>query len=237
MSGFVFDPAPRPSVAVEGERDRFPVRRIYCVGRNYAAHAREMGHNPDRDPPFFFQKPSDAVVDSGAAIPYPPETDDLHFEVELVVALGASGFDVPAERALELVYGYAAGVDLTRRDQQARAKDAGRPWSWGKGFDNSAPCGPVRRVAAVGHPSSGRIWLEVDGAVRQDADLSELIWGVPEVISIISRSMVLRPGDLIFTGTPAGVGAIERNQTLRGGVDGVGEVLVRVTDPQGTPRL
>jgi len=230
MSAFVFDPPPQASVAVAGESGRFPVRRVYCVGRNYAAHAREMGQDPEREPPFFFQKPSDAVVDSGASIPYPPETSNLHHEIELVVAIGARGFAVPVGQALDLVYGYAAGIDLTRRDLQFQARDAGRPWSWGKGFDRSAPCAPLQPVAKVGHPASGRIWLEVDGAVRQDADLSEMIWGVPEVISAVSRSMVLQPGDLIFTGTPAGVGAVERNQTIRGGVDGVGGIKIRIVD-------
>ncbi len=226
---YVVDPPPMPSVAVEGTRDRFPVRRIICVGRNYAAHAREMGRDPDREAPFFFMKPADAVVDDGAEVPYPPETSNLHYEMELVAAIGRDGRDIPAERALDHVYGYAVGIDLTRRDLQLQAREQGRPWDWGKGFDHSAPCAPLRPVASVGHPDKGRIWLAVDGAVKQDADLAELIWSVPEVISIASRSMALKPGDLIFTGTPAGVGKVERGQVLTGGVDGVGEIRIAIT--------
>ncbi len=228
MTGFVLPPPPQPSVAVAGENDRFPVRRIFCVGRNYAAHAREMGKDPNREPPFFFMKPADAVVDSGAEIPYPPETTDLHHEIELVVAIGIGGTNIPAERALDHVFGYAAGIDLTRRDLQAQAKEAGRPWDWSKGFDHSAPCGTIHPVAETGHPGKGRIWLAVDGVVRQDGDLAELIWPVADVISICSRSMMLKPGDLIFTGTPAGVGAVEPGTTLSGGVDGVGTVTVTI---------
>ena len=216
----------QPSVAIAGG-DRFPVRRIYCVGRNYAAHAREMGRDPDREPPFFFQKPSDAITDD-TRIPYPPETANFHHEIELVVAIGAQGSDVPVERALDLVFGYAVGVDLTRRDLQLQARDLGRPWDWGKGFDKSAPCAPLRRASEVGHPTSGRIWLTVNGESRQEADLTELIWPTADVISIISRSMRLMPGDLIFTGTPAGVGALSRGDTLRGGVEGLGEIQLEI---------
>ena len=229
MTEFAIPAPPQPSVAIAGESARFPVRRIYCVGRNYAAHAREMGKDPDREPPFFFQKPSDAVVDDGADIAYPPETENFHYEMELVVAIGKEGFDVPVDKALDLVFGYAAGIDLTRRDQQFKARDAGRPWDWGKGFDRSAPCAPLHRVAEVGHPTSGRIWLSVNGETKQDADLTELIWPVADVISIISRSMVLKPGDLIFTGTPAGVGAIKRGDAVEGGIDGVGGIKIRIT--------
>jgi fumarylpyruvate hydrolase len=230
MNSFVFDPPRQASVAVADTSVRFPVRRIYCVGRNYAAHAREMGRDPDREPPFFFQKPSDAVIDSGTALPYPPETGDLQFEIELVLGIGQGAFNVSAERALDLVFGYAVGIDLTRRDLQLQARDAGRPWSWGKGFDQSAPCAPLQPVAKVGHPSAGRIWLKTDGEERQNADIAELIWGVPEIISIISRSMVLHPGDLIFTGTPAGVGAVRPGQLMQGGVEGVGEIEIRILD-------
>jgi fumarylpyruvate hydrolase len=189
-----------------------------------------MGRDPDREPPFFFQKPSDAVIDSGTALPYPPETGDLQFEIELVLGIGQGAFNVSAERALDLVFGYAVGIDLTRRDLQLQARDAGRPWSWGKGFDQSAPCAPLQPVAKVGHPSAGRIWLKTDGEERQNADIAELIWGVPEIISIISRSMVLHPGDLIFTGTPAGVGAVRPGQLMQGGVEGVGEIEIRILD-------
>ncbi len=228
-AGFVIDPPPVPSVAVGGTGARFPVRRIFCVGRNYAAHAREMGRDPDREPPFFFLKPADAVVDDGASVPYPPETANLHYEMELVAAIGRGGRDIPVASALDYVYGYTVGIDLTRRDLQLQAREQGRPWDWGKGFDNSAPCGRVRPVETVGHPAKGRIWLAVDGAVKQDADLAELIWSVPEIVSIASRSMALAPGDLIYTGTPAGVGKVERGQVLTGGVDGVGEIRITIT--------
>ncbi len=228
-AGFVLDPPPVPSVAVEGTQNRFAVRRIFCVGRNYAAHAREMGRDPDREAPFFFMKPADTVVGDGSDVPYPPETANLHYEIELVAAIGRGGRDIPVASALDHVYGYAVGIDLTRRDLQLQAREQGRPWDWGKGFDHSAPCGRVRPVETVGHPATGRIWLAVDGAVRQDADLAELIWSVPEIIGIASRSMALAPGDLLYTGTPAGVGKVERGQVLTGGVGGVGEIRIAIT--------
>jgi fumarylpyruvate hydrolase len=228
MTAFVLTPPAIPSVAVNGETGRFPVRRIFCVGRNYAAHAREMGRDPDRELPFFFTKPADAVVDSGATVPYPPETADLHHEIELVVAIGAEGFDVPVEAAHRVVYGYAVGIDLTRRDLQLEARDKGRPWDWGKAFDLSAPCSPIRKVEQVGHPSKGRIWLAVNDAVKQDADLAELIWPVPDIISILSRSMRLMPGDLIYTGTPAGVGALVAGDRVTGGIDGLGTIMLTI---------
>jgi fumarylpyruvate hydrolase len=187
-----------------------------------------MGKDPDREPPFFFMKPADAVVDSGTTIPYPPQTKELHYEMELVVALGQGGVDVPRETALDLVFGYGCGIDLTRRDLQAQAKEMGRPWDFGKGFDNSAPCGPIHRVASTGHPEKGRIWLAVNGAVKQDGDLAELIWPVPDIIAILSRSMRLAPGDLIFTGTPAGVGAVKAGDKITGGVDGLGEIAIAI---------
>lgn len=226
MTDYVFPPPAVPSVAVEGEDGRFPVRRIFCVGRNYAAHAREMGHNPDRERPFFFLKPADAIVESGASVSYPPETTNLQYEIELVVAIGTAGFQVPVDRARDLIYGYAVGIDLTRRDLQFAARDAGRPWDWGKGFDRSAPCSAIRKTASVGHPERGRIWLSVNGTVKQEGDISELIWSVPEVISAIARSMALKPGDLIFTGTPAGVGPIVPGDVVTGGVHGVGEIAL-----------
>jgi fumarylpyruvate hydrolase len=228
MTAFVLTPPAIPSVAVNGETGRFPVRRIFCVGRNYAAHAREMGRDPDRELPFFFTKPADAVVDSGATVPYPPETADLHYEIELVVAIGAEGFNVPVEAAHRVVYGYAVGIDLTRRDLQLEARDKGRPWDWGKAFDLSAPCAPIRKVEQVGHPSKGRIWLAVNDAVKQDADLAELIWPVPDIISILSRSMRLMPGDLIYTGTPAGVGALVAGDQVTGGIDGLGTIMLTI---------
>ncbi len=228
MTAHVFPAATVPTVAVAGTIARFPVRRIFCVGRNYAAHAREMGSDPDREPPFFFGKPADAVVDDGAIIAYPPETSNFHYEIEMVVAIGTGGRDIAADAALDHVYGYAVGIDLTRRDLQQEAREAGRPWDWAKGFDNSAPCAPIRRVADIGHPASGRIWLAVNGVVKQDADLGELIWQVPEVIAIVSRSMLLCPGDLIYTGTPAGVGPVVAGDVMTGGIDGIGSISISV---------
>ena len=227
-SRFVIPPPPVPSVAVAGTEARFPVRRIFCVGRNYAAHAREMGRDPDREPPFFFLKPADTVVDDGTTVPYPPETGNFHYEIELVAAIGKGGQDIPVERALDHVFGYGVGIDLTRRDLQLQAREQGRPWDWGKGFDLSAPCAPLRRVEEVGHPAKGRIWLAVDGQMRQEADLAELIWSVPEIVSIASRSMALAPGDLIYTGTPAGVGPVKPGQVMTGGIEGLGEITINV---------
>ncbi len=228
MTDFVFTPPPQASVAMAGEAARFPVRRIFCVGRNYAAHAREMGKDPDREPPFFFTKPADAVVDSGATIPYPPETANFHYEIELIVAIGGGGADIRPEAALDHVFAYGVGIDLTRRDLQFEARDKGRPWDWGKAFDRSAPIAPLHRVAKVGHPAKGRIWLAVNGAVKQDADLAELIWPVPDIISILSRTMTIQPGDLIMTGTPAGVGAIVPGDKVTGGIDGLGDIAITI---------
>lgn len=225
---YVFAPPPVPSVAIAGSTSRFPVRRIFCVGRNYAAHAHEMGGDPNREPPFFFTKPADALVDDGATIPYPPDTDDLHHEGELVVAIGRGGADIPAADALSHVWGYAIGNDLTRRDRQAEAKKAGRPWDWGKGFDNSAICGPVIPVATIGHPSQGFIRLSVNGSLRQSGDLSELIWSVPEIIAILSASIRLQPGDLVYTGTPAGVGALERGDVCVVEIENLGALTTTI---------
>jgi fumarylpyruvate hydrolase len=229
---YVLPPPPQASVAVAGSADRFPVRRIFCVGRNYAAHAREMGKDPDREPPFFFMKPADAVVDSGSTLPYPPQTKELHYEMEMVVALAKGGRNIARGKALDLVFGYGCGLDLTRRDLQQQAKDMGRPWDFGKGFDGSAPCAPIHRAAEVGHPEKGRIWLSVNGAVKQDGDLSELIWPIPDIISILSQSMRLEPGDLIFSGTPAGVGAVKPGDKLNGGVVGLTDIAVTIGEPE-----
>ncbi|MCI3206666.1 MULTISPECIES: fumarylacetoacetate hydrolase family protein [Pandoraea] len=228
MSQFVISAPPQASVSVAGSDARFPVRRVFCVGRNYAAHAREMGSNPDREPPFFFMKPADAVVPAEGTLPYPPLTSELHHEIELVVAIGAEGENVDAGDALSLVWGYGVGVDLTRRDLQQQAKDTRRPWDWGKAFDASAPCGPLHAVADVGHPNEGRVWLDVNGENRQTGDLNELIWSVPDLIAEISRSVKLAAGDLIFTGTPAGVGPLEPGDKVSAGVAGVGEIAFTV---------
>jgi len=225
---YVIPPPAVPSLPVEGTGARFPVHRIYCVGRNYAEHAREMGHDPDREPPFFFMKPADTLLTDGRDFPYPPRSRDVHHELELVVALGAGGADISAARALEHVYGYAVGLDVTRRDLQAEAKKLGRPWDAGKAFDASAPCSAVRRAADIGHPAAGAVWLEVNGTIRQKGDLAQLIWTVPEIIAALSTLFTLAPGDLIFTGTPAGVGPVERGDVLVGGVEGVGTLTVRV---------
>jgi fumarylpyruvate hydrolase len=213
---------PHPSVAIAATTARFPVHRIYCVGRNYAAHVREMGNDPAREPPTFFTKPADAVVANGAAVPYPPRTTSLHHEVELVVAIGEGGAAIPATEALRHVYGYAVGNDLTRRDLQNEAKKHGRPWDTSKGFDHSAPVGTIRRVEGEnGHLTRGAIWLEVNGASRQSADLSEMIWSVPQVIAELSQFFRLMPGDLIFTGTPEGVGPLERGDRIECGIEGL----------------
>jgi fumarylpyruvate hydrolase len=223
MTAYVFPPPPPPSVPVLGREERFPVRRIFCVGRNYAEHAREMGAD-DREPPFFFTKPADAVVANGAAVPYPPRTANLHHEIELVVAIGRAGRDIPVAQALEHVFGYAVGNDFTRRDLQADAKQGGRPWDTAKGFDHSAAISAIR-PAEHGHVQRARIWLSVNGQVRQDADVAEMTWNVPEIVAELSTLFELRPGDLIYTGTPAGVGPVQRGDRLEGGIDGL-ETLV-----------
>ena len=233
MTDYVLGPPPVPSLAVQGEGGRFPLRRVFCVGRNYLEHVREMG-NDERAPPFFFSKPADAAFDAGpsdeARIPYPPETGDLHHEVELAVALGSGGRDIDPADALGHVYGYAVAVDLTRRDLQAAAKKAGRPWDWAKGFDLSAPCGPIgpAELATDFDPETATIRLSVDDVVRQDAAISEMIWPVADIIAFASRSMELKPGDLFLTGTPAGVGPVEPGQTLRGQITGLPDVVVTV---------
>jgi fumarylpyruvate hydrolase len=225
---FAVSPPEIPSVPVAGTTARFPVHRIYCVGRNYADHAREMGSNPEREPPFFFAKPPDAVVPNGAEIPYPPATKNFHHEIELVVAVGRSGVNLERDAALECVYGYAVGVDLTRRDLQLAARDTGRPWDAGKGFDRSAPISAIRPASEVGHPAHGAIWLKVNDGLRQSADIDQLIWSVPEVLVHLSRLFTLMPGDLIYTGTPAGVGPVERGDRVTGGIAGIGEISLTI---------
>ncbi|WP_409269223.1 fumarylacetoacetate hydrolase family protein [Massilia sp. BHUDP2] len=228
MSSYVITAPARPSLAVADSQERFPIRRVFCVGRNYGAHAREMGSDPNREPPFFFTKPADAVVPASGAVPYPPATQDLHHEVELVVALGAGGSNIDPSDAMSLVWGYGVGLDLTRRDLQAQAKDAGRPWDMAKGFDASAPCSPLIPAAKLGHPQDARIWLEVNGALRQEGNLNEMIWPIADVIAHLSRLVTLAPGDLIYTGTPAGVAALTPGDRVRGGVDGVTEFALSI---------
>lgn len=218
-----------PSLPIAESNQAFPVGRIYCVGRNYAEHAREMGHDPEREPPFFFMKPADAIVGNGAAIPYPQVTKDLHHEIEMVVAIGKDGANIAVEKALDHVFGYGVGLDMTRRDLQGEAKKMGRPWEMGKAFDNSAPCTALKTVAMVGHPAKGAIWLKVNGKVTQKGDLSEMIWNVPETIAYLSKLITLRAGDIIMSGTPAGVGPVKAGDKLEGHVDGVGELTVTYT--------
>lgn len=226
MPDYVFPPLVT-SVPVEGGGD-FPVRRVYCVGRNYADHAREMGHDPNAEPPFFFSKPADALVTGGGDAPYPPATNDLHHEIELVVAIGKDGADIDPASALDHVFGYATGIDMTRRDLQAAAKKAARPWTMAKGFDHSAPISNIVPTARIGHPTSGRIALTVNGEARQDADIADMIWDVPHVIAYLSGYVALKAGDLVFTGTPAGVGAVVRGDRLEGGVDGIATVRTTI---------
>ncbi len=228
MTNYVFAPSPQPFVPVKGTEDRFPVHRIYCVGQNYADHAIEMGGDPTRNPPFFFQKNPDNLVIDGGDFPYPPKTEDVHHEIELVVALKTGGSDIPVETALDYVYGYAVGVDMTRRDLQTVAKKAGRPWEVAKAFEHSAPCSAIVPVSQVGHPQSAAITLRINGEQRQAGDLNQMIWKVPETIAYLSSLFVLQPGDLIYTGTPAGVGAVKRGDLLQGSVDGVGTISVKV---------
>jgi fumarylpyruvate hydrolase len=223
---YAIPPTPPVTLPVDGTDAVFPVARVFCVGRNYAEHAVEMGHDPDREPPFFFMKPATAVVPNGGSLPFPTATDDLHHEVELVVALRGGGTDIPVEGALEHVFGYAIGLDMTRRDLQSKAKEMGRPWDMGKGFDRSAPIGAIRPATAIGHPDAGAIWLRVNGDLRQEGHLAQQIWKVPETIAYLSTLVELRPGDLIMTGTPKGVGRVVPGDVLEGHVEGVGELRV-----------
>jgi fumarylpyruvate hydrolase len=225
---YVFTPPAVTALPVRGSDQLFPVRRVYCIGRNYAEHAIEMGHDPNKEPPFFFQKNPDNVVPGGEKFPYPSATSDVHHEIELVVALKKGGESIPADKALDHVFGYAVGLDMTRRDLQGEAKKLGRPWEVGKAFESSAPCGELVPAAKIGHPKAGAIWLKVNGATKQEGDLNQMIWKVPESISYLSGLFRLAPGDLIMTGTPAGVGAVKRGDVLLGHVDGVGEITVKV---------
>jgi fumarylpyruvate hydrolase len=227
---YVIDPPPQPALAIAGTDKLFPVRRIWCVGRNYLEHVREMGQD-EREPPFFFAKPADALVRDGATIPYPPLTKDLHHEVELVVALKGHGRNVKAAQARDLVYGYAVGIDLTRRDLQIAAREIKRPWEIGKAFDASAPCGALAPASAIGHPKTGKITLKCNGKVRQNGDLSQLIWSVSEIIEKLSEMVALAPGDIIMTGTPAGVGPVVAGDRLDGAIEGVGTISVTIGPP------
>jgi fumarylpyruvate hydrolase len=222
----LFEPAAVTRFAIVGSDATFPVRRVYCIGRNYAAHAIEMGHDPNKEPPFFFQKNPDNIIFGD--FPYPVETNDVHFEIELIVALSKGGTDIPVEHALDHVFGYGVGLDMTRRDLQGEAKKLGRPWEIGKAFEKSAPCTALVPADKIGHPDQGAIWLKVNDEIQQDGDLNQMIWKTPEMISILSRYFELQPGDIIMTGTPAGVGPIVRGDVMHGHVEGVGDLKLTV---------
>ena len=224
---YVFDPLPTPALPVQGDDRLFPVHRIYCVGRNYAEHTREMGHDPDRELPFFFQKNPDNLLTTGE-FPYPMASEDVHWEIEMVVALKSGGTKIAVEQAMDHVFGYGVALDMTRRDLQGVAKKMGRPWEVGKAFEKSAPCTSLVSASDVGHPDKGAIWLEVNGTRRQEGDLAQMIWSIPEQIAYLSGLFELQPGDLILTGTPAGVSAVQRGDVLRGHVDGLPELDVKV---------
>ena len=228
VAGFVFPPSQQPALAVRGTTARFPVRRIYCIGRNYLAHIREMGEADERDPPIFFQKPGDAVVEEGATLPYPGSTSDFQYEAELVVAIGRSGQDIDPADALDHVYGYAIGLDMTRRDLQRAAAKAGHPWENGKSFDHSAPCSEIVPVSVCGHPDQGKLQLSVNGQARQQTDLSQLIWRVPEILANLSRLYRLMPGDLVYTGTPDGVGPVQPGDRIEAAIEGLGTFRIDV---------
>ncbi|WP_439687630.1 2-keto-4-pentenoate hydratase/2-oxohepta-3-ene-1,7-dioic acid hydratase (catechol pathway) [Cupriavidus oxalaticus] len=229
---YVFTPPATVAIPVAGSDDQFAVRRVYCVGRNYAAHAREMGFDPDREPPFFFCKPADAIVPVQAGttldLPYPAQTQNYHYEAELVAVIGKGGSDIPVEQALEHVWGYAVGLDMTRRDLQMKMREMGRPWEIGKAFDASAPVGPIHRASDIGHPQQAGLWLTVNGETKQRSTVAHLIWSVAETVAYLSQFFRLEPGDVIFTGTPEGVGAVKSGDTMVTGVDGLGELTVRV---------
>lgn len=225
---YAISPSAIPTLPTEGSDKLFPVHRIYCIGRNYADHAIEMGHDPDKDPPFFFQKNPDGLVQPGDDFPYPPKTSDVHHEIELVVALKEGGTNIPVDEALNHVFGYGVGLDMTRRDLQGEAKKLGRPWEIGKAFEHAAPCSPLVPASAIGHPADGAITLEINGELRQSGDLDQMIWKVPEMIAYLSEYFTMAPGDLIFSGTPAGVGPVVRGDKLRGAVNGVATIEVTV---------
>lgn len=224
---FVITPPPAPSLPVRGSELKFPIHRVYCVGRNYAAHAVEMGHDPDKEPPFFFQKNADNLY-IGSEFPYPSETREVHHEIELIVALGKGGRNIPLDQAMDCVWGYGVGLDMTRRDLQGEAKKLGRPWEVGKAFEKSGPCTPLVPASECGHLDKGAIWLKINGEIRQEGDLAQMIWKTPEMISFLSRLFELRAGDIIMTGTPAGVGPVQRGDVMLGHIQGLDELNVMI---------
>ena len=230
---YVFEPSPITSCKIEGSQGHFPVRRILCVGANYVAHALEMGRDPSREPPFFFAKPTDAIInadrEANTIIPYPPQTNNFHYEMEMVVAIGKIAENIEHDEAIDVIWGYGSGIDLTRRDLQKAAKDKGRPWELGKGCDKSAVISSLCPISKIGHPQDARIWLAVNDVIKQDSNINKLIWSVPEMISILSKTMALLPGDIIYTGTPEGVGPINKGDKVTGGVEGIGEVSITIS--------
>jgi fumarylpyruvate hydrolase len=231
MTSYVFPPAPQAAVPVRGSSQHYAVSRIFCVGRNYAAHAREMGFDPDREPPFYFNKTPADLVMTGATVPYPLGTQNFHYEMELVIAIGKPALRVTPKAALDCVWGYACGLDMTRRDLQIKSREMGRPWDFGKDFENAAVMSPLVPASDIGHPSAGTIQLSVNGAVKQNADLKDLIWSVPEVVANLSEYYHLQPGDLIYTGTPEGVGPVKPGDHLTGRIEGVGEIALTIGQP------
>lgn len=221
---YVIAPPAQASLPIRGSDKRFAVHRIYCIGRNYAAHAVEMGHDPDKEPPFFFQKNPDNLLSETDIFPYPARSSDVHFEIEMVVALSGGGRDIPADKAESLIWGYGVGLDMTRRDLQGEAKKMGRPWEVGKAFEHSAPCSALVPASEIAHPTEGAIWLKVNGEMRQQGDLNQMIWKTPEMIAILSQYFELQAGDIIMTGTPSGVGAIQKGDVMEGHVAGVGDL-------------
>src|SRR5450432_927111 len=232
MSSYLFDPAPVPSLAIVGDERRYPVARIFCVGRNYEDHAREMGHVVDREKPFYFSKSATTLRQSGDTIGYPPGTTNYHFEVELVVALGAPAFRIAPQNALEAVFGYACGLDMTRRDLQQSERAKQRPWTLGKDVEGSAPVSPIAPASRIGHPTSARIELRQNGETRQSSNIDQMVWAVPEIVSHLSGFYHLGPGDLIFTGTPAGVGPVAAGDRLEGSIEGVGELTLTIGEAE-----
>ncbi|KAA0971858.1 fumarylacetoacetate hydrolase family protein [Aureimonas fodinaquatilis] len=229
QAGYAIALPPVVAIPIRGSSELFPVRRVYCVGRNYAAHAVEMGHDPDREPPFFFQKNPDNILLAGSDFPYPTMSSDVHFEIELVIALGKGGTNIAQDAALDHIFGYGVGLDMTRRDLQGEAKDLRRPWEIGKAFEASAPCSDIVPASVIGHPADGEIRLDVNGKRRQTGDLNQMIWKTPEIIAYLSGLFTLAPGDLIYSGTPSGVGAIERGDVMSAYVEGVGDLEVKVS--------
>ena len=232
MTPYVFPHAPQAAVPVRDSAQQYAVSRIFCVGRNYAAHAREMGFDPDREPPFYFNKTPADLVPSGATVPYALGTQNLHYEMELVIAIGQPAFRVSVDQALGCVWGYACGLDMTRRDLQIKSREMGRPWDFGKDFENSAVMSELVPASAIGHPKAGNISLSVNGTIKQNADLKDLIWSVPEIVANLSQYYHLQPGDLIYTGTPEGVGPVQPGDVFTGRIDGVGEIALTIGQPE-----